>query len=171
MASINESQTVRLADSYIKYVPKLLRYARRLVRDEAIAEDSVQDGVIRVLGRFDIEQSESENFGLLLRAVRDASFDRLKRERRHRDRLKQSLDVRSARRQCRHDVESYLLDEENSKLLDLVSNNYTFITINYRYLFFGYTVSFVDIAKAFGISSKTAKKRHKKELNILRESI
>lgn len=70
-------EPARLADE----VPGLLRYARSIVRDPALAEDLVQDALTRALDRQDTFRGDSSLSTWLHRILHNLAVDRLRRTR------------------------------------------------------------------------------------------
>lgn len=68
-------------DRLVAEVPGLLRYARTIVNDEGLAEDLVQDALLRALQRADSFRAEASLATWLHRILHNLAVDRFRRDR------------------------------------------------------------------------------------------
>src|ERR1700744_1280061 len=71
------------ADEVVDHMPKLTAYARRLAGRTALAEDVVQETVLRALAHRDQYQAGTTLSGCLFTIVRNCVFNKLRRPRRY----------------------------------------------------------------------------------------
>ena len=74
---------------FSRYGPLVLRRARRILGNEAEAEDATQDVFIKVLASIETFRGESQPSTWLYRITTNLCLNRLRDHRRHRDRLAQ----------------------------------------------------------------------------------
>jgi RNA polymerase sigma-70 factor (ECF subfamily) len=74
---------------FSRYGPLVLRRARRILGNEAEAEDATQDVFIKVLGSLETFRGESQPSTWLYRITTNLCLNRIRDHRRHRDRLAQ----------------------------------------------------------------------------------
>jgi len=67
---------------YRRYGPRLLRRCRRVLRDDALAEDALQDAFVKILRHGAGLRAAESKLGWLLRVVDHCCFDVLDRRRR-----------------------------------------------------------------------------------------
>jgi RNA polymerase sigma factor (sigma-70 family) len=83
MSAVREGSVESFAHLYHRHAAVATAYARRLVRQSADEDDVVADAFLRVLGILSRGRGPQESFRpYLLRAVRNAAYDRTRAERR-----------------------------------------------------------------------------------------
>ncbi len=80
---------------FSRYGPLVLRRARRILRNEAEAEDAMQDVFIKVLASIETFRGESQPSTWLYRITTNLCLNRLRDHRRHRERLANDALARS----------------------------------------------------------------------------